>query len=407
MIAPRIFPLYAPQVQFVNSQKPFIGFVGGIGTGKTKILCYRRLRRLRRNGLYMMAAPSYPMLRDATLRSFAEVAEQLGMSYRFHKTEMIATFPKTGAEILFRSADDPERMRGPNLNEVDLDEASLMPDSTFDIAIGRLRKDGEMGSLAAAFTPKGEYHWTFERFGQDRDDTELVRAKTDDNPFLSPEFIERLRSQYSPLVARQELDGEFLNIEGAEWPADWFKEDIWFDAWPSPDQVTLRTVGVDSSMGRRADRGDYSAIVFLERTRDGTLWIEADVERRPITKVVSDGIALTRRWHRETGGLLDGFGVESDVFQALVAAEFERQSKEAGIMLPIYEMLTGGVDKMVRIRRLTPYLSRGNFRFRNTPGTQMLVRQLREFPVGEYDDGPDGLEQTLRLAVEISHQRTQ
>jgi predicted phage terminase large subunit-like protein len=57
----------------------------------------------------------------------------------------------------------------------------------------------------------------------------------------------------------------------------------------------------------------------------------------------------------------------------------------------------------VRIRRLTPYLSRGNFRWRNTPGTQWLVRQAREFPVGEHDDAIDALEQALRLAIDLSY----
>jgi predicted phage terminase large subunit-like protein len=158
-------------------------------------------------------------------------------------------------------------------------------------------------------------------------------------------------------------------------------------------------------MGKARDKGDPSAIVFLGRTRDGTLWVEADVERRPVTKIIGDGIDLARRWQRETGGLLDGFGVESDLFQKLIADEFARQTKAAGIMLPVYEVYTKNVEKDVRIRRLTPYLSRGLFRWRNTPGTQALVRQAREFPVGEHDDALDALEQALRLAVDISHER--
>lgn len=401
----RTFPLYQKQIDFLECDKPFVGFVGGIATGKSRILCYRRLKRMERGGVYMIAAPTFPMLRDATLRSFADVAEQMGLSYRLHKTEMIAEFPRTGAEVIFRSTEFPDRMRGPNLNGVDLDEASLMGADVFDIAIGRLRRNGKMGTLTAAFTPKGRLHWTYERFGRERDDTGLIQAKTQENPFLSEEFVSRLESQYAPLVARQELNGEFLNIEGAEWPADWFPESAWFDAWPADDEITLRVVGVDSSMGKRLDRGDYSAIVFLVRDRNGMLWVEANVERRPITQVIADGIKEAKRWQRETKGVLDGFGVESDVFQALVAEEFARQSRESGIQLPVYQVMTGGVDKVVRMRRLTPYLSRGNFRFRNTPGTQMLVRQMQEFPVGDYDDAVDALEQAIRLAIDISHEK--
>jgi hypothetical protein len=34
----------------------------------------------------------------------------------------------------------------------------------------------------------------------------------------------------------------------------------------------------------------------------------------------------------------------------------------------------------------------------NSPGTRLLVEQLREFPIAAHDDGPDALEMSLRLA---------
>ena len=49
-------------------------------------------------------------------------------------------------------------------------------------------------------------------------------------------------------------------------------------------------------------------------------------------------------------------------------------------------------NKAVRVRRLGIYLGRSRIRFRATPGTRMLVEQLREFPLGDFDDGPDALE---------------
>jgi predicted phage terminase large subunit-like protein len=93
--------------------------------------------------------------------------------------------------------------------------------------------------------------------------------------------------------------------------------------------------------------------------------------------------------------------VESDVFQELIADEFWRQTQAAGVALPVYKMFTHGVNKVLRIRRLTPYLSNGNFRWRNTAGTQALVREAREFPVGRTDDALDATEQALRLAAQI------
>lgn len=345
------------------------------------------------------------LLGDTTFPTFKQIAQSIGVwdPGGVKLTPYPNVTLTTGATIRFRTAEDPEKMRGPNLSGVWLDEASLMPAEAFAIAIGSLREAGEQGWLSATYTPKGRFHWTYETFATGKPNTSHHHSHTRENPFNPAGFADTLAEQYSPLFARQELGGEYLDIEGAEWPSSWFPESLWFDHWPKSTEITLRTVGVDSSMGRRSDRGDFSAIVFLARDRDGQLWIDANIERRPVTKIIADGIAEAKRWQRETGGILDGFGVEADVFQALVGDEFVRQSKAAGVMLPVYEVFTEGVDKFVRGRRLTPYLHRGNFRFRNTPGTQMLVRQMREFPVGEFDDGWDALEMSLRLAIEISH----
>jgi hypothetical protein len=56
----------------------------------------------------------------------------------------------------------------------------------------------------------------------------------------------------------------------------------------------------------------------------------------------------------------------------------------------------------VRIRRLGPYLSSRRLRFKSdSPSTRLLVEQLKEFPAGDHDDGPDALEMAIRLAGEL------
>ena len=272
-----------------------------------------------------------------------------------------------------------------------------MHQDAYDISIGRLRKDRKMGFLRACFTPKGIYHWTFDVFGKTRPDTKLVRVRTDENPFLPKEYYSTLEQQYSPTFARQELGGEFLEIDGAEWPGTWFGESIWFDRWPH--DLSILVVALDPSTGKDAHHGDYSALVALGRSGDGKLWCEADMSRRPMDQIVSDGINFARRIERETNGHLAAFGVESNAFQQLLAAEFKTRTAAAGIMLPIVEV-QNNVNKLVRIRRLTPHLSQGNIMFRRSPGTELLVRQLREFPIGEHDDGPDALEMSRRIAIE-------
>jgi predicted phage terminase large subunit-like protein len=60
------------------------------------------------------------------------------------------------------------------------------------------------------------------------------------------------------------------------------------------------------------------------------------------------------------------------------------------------------VNKLVRIRGLTPYLARGRIRFKGgSAGTQLLVEQLRDFPLADHDDGPDALEMAIQMASEL------
>ena len=69
--------------------------------------------------------------------------------------------------------------------------------------------------------------------------------------------------------------------------------------------------------------------------------------------------------------------------------------------MPIYGV-NNTTNKLVRIRRLGPALAQKRLRFKaRSPGTMLLVQQLRDFPAGDHDDGPDALEMARRLAVEL------
>jgi hypothetical protein len=88
--------------------------------------------------------------------------------------------------------------------------------------------------------------------------------------------------------------------------------------------------------------------------------------------------------------------LEVNQFQELLIAEFQRVSQQRKVLLPIQTL-----DKQVRIRRLGTYLAQRKQRFkRRSGGTALLVEQLRDFPVGENDNGPDALEMALRFLSE-------
>ncbi|MBN2218025.1 MAG: hypothetical protein JW719_11680 [Pirellulales bacterium] len=197
---------------------------------------------------------------------------------------------------------------------------------------------------------------------------------------------------------RSAFDREKQNMpidpESCEWPDSYFGETIWFDAWP--EGLRIKTLALDPSKGADSRRGDYSALVALGVDRRGVLYVEADLARRPAAQIVADGVA----WHQRFRP--DAFGIEANQFQELLGAQFEAEFARQGILSARPWLLDNRVNKLVRLRRLGPYLASGRLRFKSgSASTRLLVDQLRDFPAGEHDDGPDALEMAIRLAAEM------
>jgi predicted phage terminase large subunit-like protein len=203
-----------------------------------------------------------------------------------------------------------------------------------------------------------------------------------------------MRAEGGRTAFEREKQNSPINPDVCEWPESYFDASIWFDAWPT--DLAIKTMALDPSKGNDARRGDYSAIVMLGIDRQGVLYVEADLARRPTPRIVADGTEWFRQFRP------DVFGVEANQFQELLAGEFEAEFRRQGILAARPSPIENHTAKQVRIRRLGPYLSSHRLRFKaNSPGTRLLVEQLEEFPVGDHDDGPDALEMALRLAADV------
>ncbi len=179
-----------------------------------------------------------------------------------------------------------------------------------------------------------------------------------------------------------------------EWPDDYFGHHIWFDKWPPG--LTVKVLALDPSKGADARHGDYSAYVLLGIDRHDVLYVEADMERRPTPVMVDDGVRIVHRFRPEA------VAIEGNLYQELLKGEFERACREQHTGMPCVEMDVNTVNKNVRIRRIGPLLSQRRIRFlQKSQSTRLLVDQLRDFPLGSHDDGPDALEMAIRLAYTL------
>ncbi len=204
----------------------------------------------------------------------------------------------------------------------------------------------------------------------------------------------KMRVEEGRTAFEREKQSSPLDPERCEWPPVYFDERIWFSRWP--EDLQLKTMALDPSKGTDARHGDYSAFVVLGVDAHGILYVEADLARRPIPQMVADAAALVQQ-HR-----VSSFGVEANQFQELLASEIQAEFLRRGVHGIAPFAIHNHINKHTRIRRLSPYLSQRRVKFlQGSPSTRLLVDQLRDFPLGSHDDGPDALEMALRLAEQI------
>lgn len=179
--------------------------------------------------------------------------------------------------------------------------------------------------------------------------------------------------------------------EEAEWPAEYF-DGIWVHELPHAFE--LKALGVDPSKGKNAKKGDYSAIVFAG-TCGGIIYVDSIVERMPSEKIVRTVSNQALRYN------VDAVGIESVQFQELLCGnltEYQIQNRLPAVnVVPI----PSTIKKEIRIRRLGAWLAQHRIRFVDNPGNRLLVDQLKDFPLGDHDDGPDALEMAIGMLSQI------
>lgn len=205
---------FAWQLEFHRSPALFKGFSGPVGSGKSRALCYEALKLSYQNCgcTGVIGAPTYPMLRDSTLKALLELLEENKVPYRFRKSEDSIDILEPGSHILLRPLDFFERIRGTNLAWFGIDELTYCKEESWLRLEARLR-DRTATRLCgfASWTPKG-FDWVYDRFIGSNKKPEHVAFRAEQNRALPADFYGRLKSSYNERFYRQEALGEYLNV---------------------------------------------------------------------------------------------------------------------------------------------------------------------------------------------------
>lgn len=421
-----VLPISQVQADFLASNEPITAMVCGRGGGKTFIGSYRIITRAKHNDHWMAVSPDAGVSLETTVPTFIENCEKLNCLNRV----VMSPYPRIWwetldggeAQIVFRSAEKPDKLRGPNKSGLWLDEASYQPIDAMRIARATLRRGGVMGPTILTMTPRGRSHWTFElcydRANGDEDNqvhiqgvpyipkpgVKLIQASTKDNPFLPEDFFESMAQDLSPLLAAQELGGQFIDIDGLMFRREWFqpvdhapREALrvrYWDKAASTISTSSFTAGVRMS---RCPRG----IFYVEDVVRGQ-WSPADRDTVILQTAHSDAeqfggeVMIYAEQEGGSGGkevmqqmikMLAGFPVYRDL------ASGSGQRNVGGVKLP-------GQAKVTRAQPLAAQAEAGNVRMVKAKWNQEFLSELSAFPESSQADQVDAASAALnRLAA--------
>ena len=183
------------------------------------------------------------------------------------------------------------------------------------------------------------------------------------------------------------------------WPGELFRDteerQVWTDYLPS--NLMYCTVAVDHALGRDLKKSDYSAIVALATSQDrndNNLYVKASLERTGPDQTIDRLINFVKDLPVEP----DIIGSDANQFQSFIVDVAATRLAEAGVRTPIMPIEDEQrINKEVRIMELDGSIRNRDFVFVRDKGTEILVNQLKQFPHGNHDDGPDALQMACKM----------
>ena len=220
------------QWDFVHSEARHPALLGGRGAGKTIGSAVKGFVAANQPGaMGVLTSPTYVQVRDNLVPAFRQMfGAGEGNVWEYRRADHEIRF-SNGSKILLRPANEPDRLRGLSLAFFGMDEIAIGDQlESFLILQAALRQSGFKQQGWVTSTPHWRRPWIRKIWQdgrnpvtgvafKDRGDYPIYRAKTVDNTHLPESFVDDLRQMApSERYVRQELYGEFIDVEGVAFP---------------------------------------------------------------------------------------------------------------------------------------------------------------------------------------------
>ena len=242
-------------------------FVGGLGSGKTLGGWIKAAMMPAGSGVGLVLTPTYSMVRDVLMATLTEHFRPLIDTV--NKSENWVRFVN-GNVALMRSATNADLMRGTNASWGWVDEACFVGSKAIKVWSGRVRVGDRIQWMTTTPIKGSHVYTTYVERGVP---ARIIQCRSDDNPYLSPAYIEEQRLVLSEKEARRELDAEWVDADGVLFNSD----DIANRRRDNPPSNVRRVViGVDPAVTSKR-RSDRTGIIVTAQGSDGHAYVLEDL----------------------------------------------------------------------------------------------------------------------------------
>ena len=238
------YELLPHQKKFLQSTSKIVCMVCGRGAGKSFVASLKAAICLQQGLRIIVMAQNYKALSENLMNEIVNRLYEMGISFTYNKGNMSIT-TTNGGKLYGISYESIESCRGfTEISVAILDEIALAPANLFSTLSFCMRGKGIEPKIYTMTTPRVMSWWN--RFIKDnKNEVDIITAKTSDNIYITNEQIELMRSTVKdPEMMRQEFDGEILegvsNLSLAKIIKNW--------EWENTNSVPYQVVvGIDPS----------------------------------------------------------------------------------------------------------------------------------------------------------------
>lgn len=224
------------QADFVTNTAAFSCYSGGFGAGKTVAGCLRAIALSQYpNNRGLIGRYTYVELRNTTRKSFFELCppEWYDSSQGgFWKPSENTLRLVNGSEILFMHLDtvSEKELLSLNLGWFFIDQAEEVSEEVFQVLVSRLRLNTVPNQYGFIVCNPEPGSWIYHKFKKPQEEGTLpadhyhMDASSYDNPYLPPDYIERMKSMYPEHMIRRYIYGDWDSAEGLVYSE--FRKDV-------------------------------------------------------------------------------------------------------------------------------------------------------------------------------------